>query len=92
VNVRGGHVHQKRYNDENFDRLKLYELLLSEMDYPFNMLYPLALQEYRKKWLKIISENNEKVKEILDIYFEILYDIIFDKDGNWVEPQKSARI
>lgn len=91
VNTRGKHVHQKRYDDEDFERLKYYEHSV-KMDEPiFNMLYPLALREYRKKWLKTISENNDKVKEILDMYFETLYDITFDENGNWVEPLKSNR-
>jgi hypothetical protein len=52
-------------------------------------IYPLALKEYRAKWIKTISENNDNIKKILDMYFEMLYDIVFDKNGNFVYP-KSA--
>lgn len=90
VSLRGKHVHQKRYGDEDFERLNLYEHSANLDDPIFNRIYPLALREYRKKWLKTFSENNNTVKIILDAYFEILYDVVFDKDGNWLEPSNSA--
>jgi hypothetical protein len=90
VALRGQHVHQKRYGDEDFERLYLYERS-EDLDYPIiTKIYTLALRHYRKKWLKTFSENNDTIKIILDAYFEILYDIVFDKDGKWLEPSKSA--
>jgi hypothetical protein len=52
-------------------------------------LYPLALRDYRKKWLKTIVDNNEKIREILDAYFEILYDVVFDKKGKFIDPNSA---
>ena len=89
VNVRGRHVHQERYDDEDFVRLKFYEQSVKMDDPLLDKLYSLALQVYRKKWVEKFSENNGKVKEILDAYFETLYDIVFDENGNWIEPVKS---
>jgi len=88
VSARGKHVHQERYDDEDFNRLLLYENF--EPDDPkFNRLYPLALQVYRKKWTQIITLNNKEIKRILDIYFEILYSIVFDENENWIKPLKA---
>ncbi len=94
VLTRGKHVHQERYDDEDFERLNIYERMTKEADDDplvsvIGKLYPLALNEYRKKWVKIISDNNDKIKEILDIYFEILYDVVFDKSGNWINPNSA---
>jgi hypothetical protein len=92
VAARGKHVHQERYDDEDFERLNIYESM-SKQDDPLasalGRLYRVALREYRKKWIKTISDNNEKIKEILDMYFEILYDVVFDKNGNWIDPNGS---
>jgi hypothetical protein len=91
VTLRGKHVHQERYDDEDFERLGLYETLGDIVNPVLSEIYPLALREYRKKWLKTMSGNNNRIQEILDSYFEILYGIIFDKNGNWIEPVKSNR-
>jgi hypothetical protein len=90
--TRGKHVHQERYGDEDFDRLNIYERMTKEDDPLASILgrlYPLALNEYRKKWIRTISSNNDKIKEILDEYFEILYAVVFDKSGNWVDPNSA---
>jgi hypothetical protein len=92
VATRSKHVHEKRYDDDDFSRLNFFETIADEgnpLTSILGKLYPLALQEYRKKWLKTISENNESIKKILDAYFDILYAIVFDKNGKFVDP-KSA--
>lgn len=92
VETRGKHVHQERYSDEDFDRLHIYERMSKEKDTFSSILgklYPLALRDYRKKWIKTISDNNDKLKEILDVYFDILYDVVFDKSGNWINPNRA---
>jgi hypothetical protein len=91
VATRGKHVHQERYDDEDFARLDIYERMSKEEDTLASVLgklYPLALRDYRKKWIRTISDNNNKIKEILDMYFEILYDVVFDKNGKWIDPSK----
>ncbi len=90
--TRGRHVHQERYGDEDFERLTFFERMAKEDDPLSSILgevYPLALKDYRAKWIKTISENNDNLKKILDMYFEILYSIVFDKNGNFIYP-KSA--
>ena len=62
--TRGRHVHQERYGDEDLERLYIYERMAKEegddaLVSVVIRLYPLALRDYRKKWIKIISENNE---------------------------------
>lgn len=95
VKTRGKHVHQERYDDVDFKRLNFYELVTREnsddrFESVIARLLPLALREYRMKWVKTISNNNDKVKEILDKYFDILYDVVFDKNGNWIDPNSKV--
>lgn len=94
IDTRGKHVHQERYSDEDFERLGIYERMSKEDDplaSVLGKLYPLALCDYRKKWIKMISDNNDNIKEILNMYFEILYDVVFDKNGNWVDPNSTQQ-
>jgi len=92
VATRGERVHQKRYHDDDFERLDFFESMATEDDPLLSLMgqfYPLALRDYRKKWLKIISDNNEQIRKILDVYFEILYDIVFDKNGKFIDPNSA---
>ena len=92
VAMRGKHVHEKRYHDEDFERLDFFETMADKDDPLLSVLgefYFLALRNYRKKWLRTISDNNKNLGEILDLYFEILYDVVFDKDGNFIDPNST---
>lgn len=89
VDVRGKHVHQNRYDDNDFTRLTFFENMYDHVDPRTPMvdrLYKSILREQQKKWGKTISNNNEAIEETLDIYFEILYHIIFDKNGKFIDP------
>ena len=86
IKLRGQHVHQERYNDENFDRLYFYEMMVENNVDVFGDMYSIALRDYRQKWLKTIQANNNSIKEILSRYFAILYPIAFNEKGDWVTP------
>jgi len=85
VKVRGVHVHQRRYEDEEVDRLALLEILAEEESVS-RVLYPMALRKARRKWVQIMEENLRAVNSVLDVYFEILYSVVFDEKGNWILP------
>ena len=92
VTTRGRHVHEKRYSDEDFERLGFFEIMGNKDDPLLSLLemfYPFALRDYRKKWLKTISENNNNIAKLLDTYFDILYDVVFDKKGKFIEPNRA---
>jgi hypothetical protein len=92
VVIRGKHVHQKRYHDDDFERLDFFESMATEDDPLLSLMgqfYPLALRDYRKKWLKTILDNNEQIRKILDAYFETLYDVVFDKNGKFIDPNSA---
>lgn len=89
VEVRGSHVHAVRYSDEGLDRLSLLELLSRDGEPGVNrVLFQFHLRETRKKWIKIIGDSVEKIQQILDVYFDVLNEIIFDADGELIVPFK----
>jgi hypothetical protein len=89
VEVRGSHVHVVRYSDEGLDRLSLLELLSRDGKPGVNrVLFQFHLRETRKKWVRIIGESVGKIQQILDAYFDVLNEIIFDGDGELIVPFK----
>ncbi len=89
--TRGSHVHHLRYTDKYLERLSMLESLLQTgcMDFfeQFPDLYELEYRNIRRKWKKIVKQNNETLKELFNIYFADLLKILFDKKGNLIYPQ-----
>lgn len=95
VRVRGAHVHVARYDDDDLDRLQLLELLSNVPDNKepglSRLLYQRAIRTTRKKWLEIMAKNNQLIKVILDIYFNVLHQIIFNDKNELVAPYPDPR-
>lgn len=85
--TRGLHVHRERFTDKQLERLGLLELLASHGEPGVSaMLYKHAIRDSRKKWLKILYENNAAMEQTMDVYFSILYSTVFDKKGQIIVP------
>ena len=88
VDIRGRHVHQKRYSDSQMDRLELMELLsraMKEDDELAAALKPFYQFEYkriRSEWKSQIKRNNETVNRLLRIYSDNLHPILFSPKNN----------
>lgn len=85
IKTRGAHTHVSRYRDQELDRLSSLELLNSaEKPNPFLIMYvqKIVYPQLRNKWAKMIKENNKATKKILDIYFDCMIKIVFDKRGD----------
>jgi hypothetical protein len=90
-NLRGSHVHQYRFSDDDLDRASSWELIINTnspslgLDFsklaPVKMMTHYSMRKARKKWLDYVKSNNEKIRNVLDIYFDALYLIVFDKDS-----------
>ncbi len=75
IDVRGTHVHQNRYTDNDFDRLSSLELLSRGQDQfgvVMNNLLDSAYTETRKKWNKTIKTDISALVSLLEHYFETL--------------------
>lgn len=91
IKTRGSHVHELRYEDKDFKRLNLLEVLARNdgVDFIEQLpdYYELEYKNIRRKWKKIVKQNNEALRELFNIYFGALLKILFDKNENLIYPQ-----
>jgi hypothetical protein len=92
VAIRGNHVHDKRYTDDDLDRLSMLERISgsdsTSLAEPFIQLFKADFAVCRGRWLDRIRTNNNVIEKFLDIYFTTLYPFIFDDDGKFIIPTK----
>ena len=85
IDLRGSHVHQTRFKDQNLSRLNTIEFfnsLVEEDEEWFKVWCDVQYREIRNDWKKSLKEMNKVVKALLDSCFESLYPVIFDNRGN----------
>ncbi len=74
VRVRGSHVHENRYYDEDITGLSTLELLTKGPDADFtkkiNRIYRLAYKRIRNKWKTKITEDLVQIHALLNAFFE----------------------
>jgi hypothetical protein len=93
ISVRGAHVHDSRYTDDDLDRLRTLELLLlaeSEVTPIFRDLYLEGYKSTRRKWVKTMRSSHEAIESILNAYSQTLIEcvtdgeaVIFPSNTNW---------
>lgn len=86
--TRSNHVHESRFSDIDLDRLIYLELFIDDasMGKLFISTYKKALKENKKKWQDYFNDRNNEMQKILDIYFQILYMVIFDEKESLIYP------
>jgi hypothetical protein len=73
VDVRGSHVHEVRYIDDDLDRLDTLELLLfGGDDLQITALYEAHYQKLCTSWGKVIRDSSRTYGQLLDHYFDAL--------------------
>ena len=75
ISVRGSHVHESRYSDEDLNSLSDLTIISESNEfriYDLNIQYVLS----QEKWKRQIRENNQETKKLLDIYFSTLHQAI----------------
>ncbi len=91
--TRGGHVHDRRYSDDDLDRLSMLELL-SDSNTPLGKavydLFKLEFADARRRWLERIKVNNDTIETLLDAYCIALYPLIFDDSGKIILPKSMS--
>jgi len=90
-NLRGEHVHVRRFEDDDLNRLVYLEVLYHNGNNPndkfVNSEYKKAIAFNKKKWLDSFEESNKKYERFLDMYFTMIYSIVFDKHGTFRNPK-----
>jgi hypothetical protein len=95
--LRGVHVHQSRFSDDDLERALVWELIIvydpsslnpNLVKIPeFKQMTNYSLRKARKKWVDYVTSSNEAVKKILDAYFDTLYPIVFDENNKIRYPK-----
>jgi hypothetical protein len=82
IGVRSRHVHEVRFSDSEIDRLATLALLSHNSNVDFANLmkgyYREVHRGVRRRWRTKIEENNKAIRKLLDIFFDVLYPILFD--------------
>jgi hypothetical protein len=86
TNLRSLHTHERRFESEELDRLGTLELLSNqagddEFGEAMNMAYNEAWGRYRRLWGKRMKSNQKAIGELLDIYSDVLVDVLFEDNG-----------
>lgn len=80
VNTRGYHVHQRRYSDDDLDRLSTLKLLADNTEGPWDDLFRVEYLEVREKWIDRVDSSNESIETLNDRYFGKLYGLLFEEE------------
>ena len=89
-NMRGLHVHERRYRDDDLDSLIFLEIFFkdkSSLSKIINPIYKKSLAQGKKKWLQFLQNRNNEIQEILDAYFTAMHIVVFDDKGNFIVPK-----
>jgi len=90
LSVRGAHVHEFRHDDFDVSRLSTLKLLAA--DPLLERVHRAALRDVRRKKTEWMRTNNEKIGELLDRFFTILHELVFDAASKprFPSPLRSA--
>jgi hypothetical protein len=89
VTVRGSHVHDRPFADDEMRMLGAYSFLAVQVPEDPNWLR-YARVEYagvKTTWVKRIRTNKIELKRLLDTFFEFLYHEV---DGTWLVPPNNS--
>lgn len=90
INLRGAHVHQNRFSDENLDRVGMFALFES-VGHKFgeHLLDHYHLAQI--SWAKQVEKNNKETRKIVDEYCSLFIPIVA-AGGKIFLPSKAARL
>lgn len=78
VKIRGGHVHDRRYNDENLSALWLFDYV-KENHPDLERAYCLSLFITTNEWLQRIERDNESLISIIDEIFKVVNKYVIEQ-------------
>jgi hypothetical protein len=87
--IRNMHVHVEEFYDAELEQLSLLESFIinnptiSSLD-EFNEYYDFEFSNIRKKKIEEIKKINADTEEALDMFFGLIYSIVFDESDNFI--------
>lgn len=90
--LRSSHVHQSRLSDKQIERLhtiRFYTLgKESELTRVFRDFYLAEYRKVRRQWRTWVAEGNSSARKMLDMYFDGIFPVVFEKDGAMRYPSR----
>ncbi len=81
IEIRGAHVHVKRYTTKDIDNVESYEFISKFRDTEkYNIAFKDEIKELKKKYVNKIKKNQEQIEEILKLYLQDINDFLFKKE------------
>lgn len=92
VHIRGAHVHEERFTDRDLYTVGFAESLSNEKysglkRSDVNYLLRLSIRAARGKWLDMMKKNNKNIKRVLDVYFGVLHQLVFNVNNQIKLPK-----
>lgn len=81
IEIRGAHVHVKRYTTKSIDNVETYEFISrfkGTKQYKTGFKY--EIKELKKKYFNKMKKNQEQIDEILKLYLQDIDDFLFKKE------------
>jgi hypothetical protein len=95
VEVRGQHVHRVRFGDDDIDRLGYMEVMTYGSDDGFSRCMRLLLdsvhRKVKKAWKDRVVSNNKAIRELLDMFFDALFPVVYDEKTNALKYPNAYR-
>lgn len=92
IQSRGSHVHQHRLWDTHIDRLAgihLHGLMRDrKRGRLFKAFYEIEYRKCRRLWKGWMAESNASITKLLDVFFDGIYAITFNKNGTIRYPSR----
>lgn len=87
ITLRGKHVHETRFKDDNISLSGSLGMLSKkiydgedELAKLFKAYYKEKYRDVKRNWKNAAKNNNKNIRELLDHFFEKLYPIVFNQD------------
>ena len=81
IEIRGAHVHVRRYTTRNTDIVESYELISKFKDTErYKIAFKDEIKELKKNYVSKIRKNQEKIEEILKLYLQDINDFLLKKE------------
>ena len=91
--IRNTHVHSYRYSNKDIERLEKIDHILELLEdtkgvFPRGFIpsFDKEFKEIRSKWKNTFIENNQTIKEMLNIIFNMINKVVFTEDGKLIHP------
>lgn len=81
IEIRGAHVHVKRYTTKDIDNVESYEFISKfKNTEKYKKAYKDEIKELKRKYVNKIKKNQEQIEKILKLYLQDINDFLFKKE------------